>query len=600
MTAAIEFVLNGRPVQLADCPNHLTLLEYLRSDGLTGSKEGCAEGDCGACSVAILDRDAEGRAAWRAVNSCLVPLCLLDGREVVTVEGIAGPRGLHAVQKKMVEHHGSQCGYCTPGFVVSLFEGYYRSEVNGRPAIEDQLCGNLCRCTAYRPILDAAGEAFAERNGHDDPFAARLRQSSAAGREVDYDLGGERFLRPTSLAQLLQLRREHPHGRLIAGATEMGLEVTKKFRRLPLLISVEAVPELREIARADSHWSIGAAATLTQIEEKLAPEFPALRDMLRVFGSRQIRNRATMGGNLVTASPIGDSAPVLLALGASVVLASTEGERAIPIDEFFLAYRRTDLRAGEILKSILLPRRSDRVTAWFKVSKRREMDISTVAACFALKLDRGGVVQEARLAYGGVAPTPVRARATEEFLEGKPWNAETVQAALPILKKEFSPITDVRGSAAYRVGLIPALLEKFFAKPETSSSHSSHPPHPPSAPHESAHMHVTGGALYTDDHAAPKGGLEVWPVCALYARARVLKRDATEARQMPGIHAVLLAEDIPGVNDVGALHKDEILLADKEISFHGQIVALVVGESRKPAGPRRQKLLLTTSRCHRC
>jgi xanthine dehydrogenase molybdopterin binding subunit/xanthine dehydrogenase small subunit len=587
MNSAIEFVLNGRPVQLAECPTNLTLLEYLRRDGLTGSKEGCAEGDCGACSVAIVDRDVAGRAAYRAINSCLVPLCLLDGREIITVEGVAGPRGLHPVQKKMVGHLGSQCGYCTPGFVLSLFEGYYRGNLRRRQEINDQLCGNLCRCTGYRPIVDAALEAFQERNDDGDPFAARLRQPPPDAREVDYDFAEEKFLRPASLTQLLCLRRQYPQGRLIAGATEIGLEITKRFKRLPILISVEAVAELREITATDSHWRIGSAATLTQIEEKLAAEYPALGDMLRVFGSRQIRNRATMGGNLATASPIGDSAPVLLALDASVILAAPEGERTLPIDQFFIAYRQTALRPGEVLKTILLPRGPsasglERKCAWYKVSKRREMDISTVAGCFTVDLDGEGIVRHIRLAYGGVAATSVRARNTEQAILGKPWSADTIQAVLPILRAEFAPITDVRGSATYRSGLVPALLEKFFAGPyESHQSHESHKPHPGSAPHESAHLHVTGGAEYTDDQAADKGGLEVWPVCSPHARARILKRDAAAARQMPGIHAVLLAEDVPGVNDVGALHKDEILLADREISFHGQVIALVVGDSQE-------------------
>ena len=598
MTAAIEFVLNGRPVQLAQCPNHLTLLEYLRGEGLTGSKEGCAEGDCGACSVAILDRDANGQAAWRAINSCLVPVCILDGREIVTVEGVAGADGLHPVQRHMVRHHGSQCGYCTPGFVVSLFEGYYRNGARGRPAIEEQLCGNLCRCTGYRPILDAAHEAFAHAPAAGDPFAKRLLEPYVAARAVDYALEGEQFLRPDSLASLLELRRKFPGARLIAGATELGLDVTKKYRRLPLLISLEGVPELREITATDSRWRIGGAATLTQIEEKLAAEYPSLGDMLRVFGSRQIRNRATVGGNLVTASPIGDSAPVLLALDASVALASSACERVLPLDQFFLAYRKTALRPDEVLTAILLPRGPSakglaRRCSWFKVSKRREMDISTVAGCFTVDLDSAGVVRHIRLAYGGVAAMPTRARATEQFLLGKPWNEEIVHAALPVLKGEFAPITDVRGSAAYRHGLIPALLEKFFADGNAAREPDISGIRPDDAlPHESAHLHVTGQARYTDDLAAPEGGLEIWPVCAPHAHARVLRRDATAARQMPGVHAVLLAEDIPGVNDVGALHKDEILLADQEVSFHGQIVALAVGESQEACRAAAAKVII--------
>jgi xanthine dehydrogenase small subunit len=295
-------------------------------------------------------------------------LCLIAGREIVSVEGVAGPDKLHPVQEKMVEGHGSQCGYCTPGFVMSLFEGYYRGDIRQPDQLDDQLCGNLCRCTGYRPIREAAIVAFPERhrkNGQ-DLFAERLKKSTPGLGGVEYEFAGERFFRPTSLGSLLQLLAQFPEGRLIAGATELGLDITKRFRKFPTLISVEAVPELKEVQCADAEWHIGAAATLTRIEEKMAAEFPALADMLRVFGSRQIRNRATMGGNLVTASPIGDSAPLLLALDAKVVLVSLLSrtgetavrlsERTLPLAEFFVGYRKTALRPGEVLKTIIVPR----------------------------------------------------------------------------------------------------------------------------------------------------------------------------------------------------------------------------------------------------
>ena len=625
MRSAIEFRLNGRTVRVEDVSPNITLLEYLRAIGLTGAKEGCAEGDCGACSVAIIDRDSQGQPCYRAINSCLVPLCLMAGREIVSVEGVAGHGKLHPVQDKMVEGHGSQCGYCTPGFVMSLFEGYYRGDIRKPDQLDDQLCGSLCRCTGYRPIRDAAIEAFPERhrkNG-DDPFAQRLKKATTGLGGVEYKFAGERFFRPTSLGGLLQLLAQFPKGRLIAGATGLGLDITKRFKRFPTLISVETVPELKQIECTDAEWRIGAAVTLTQIEEQMAEEFPALADMLRVFGSRQVRNRATMGGNLVTASPIGDSAPVLLAFDANVVLVSqkdgTDGtdatndgleERTLPIDEFFVSYRKSALRPGEILKTIIVPRCSQqditRKCAWYKVSKRREMDISTVAACFRVDLGLDGMVRHSRLAYGGVAAIPVRARKTEQALLGKQWCAEMVRKVLPMLQGEFTPITDVRGSAEYRRALITGLFEKFFfevgdvalehaslsvvgravlCEPSSLQASSSglngaqgtaHPTTDP-PPHESAHKHVTGEAVYTDDQ--PAGALEVWPVCSPHAHARIMSRTATAARAMPGIRAVLLAEDVPGENNVGGVKHDEILLADKEVSFHGQIVALVVGES---------------------
>src|ERR1051325_5327227 len=378
MAAGIEFNLNGRRIEIGRCSPNTTLLEYLRANGLTGAKEGCAEGDCGACSVAIVDRDSKGHAKYRAINSCLVPICLMAGREIVSVEGVGGQCGrrntecgcekLHPIQRKMVECHGSQCGYCTPGFIMSLFEGYYRGDIRTHDQLDDQLCGNLCRCTGYRSIREAAISAFAERhekNGY-DLFAERLKQSSPDLAGVEYANGSEKFLRPTSLPELLHLRHKFPEARLIAGAPELGLDITKRYKKFPTLISVEAVPELKEIKSTDSEWHIGAAVTLTEIEENMASEFPALGRMLRVFGSRQIRNRATMGGNIVTASPIGDSAPVLLALDAKVALASAEvdsdavmqgvWEEVIPIKDFFVGYRQTALQPNQVLKKIIVPR----------------------------------------------------------------------------------------------------------------------------------------------------------------------------------------------------------------------------------------------------
>jgi xanthine dehydrogenase molybdopterin binding subunit/xanthine dehydrogenase small subunit len=619
MLNALEFTLNGRSVRVEGVSPNITLLEYLRGAGLTGAKEGCAEGDCGACSVAILDRDSQGRPCYHAINSCLVPLSLMAGREIVSVEGVAGPEKLHPVQEKMAEGHGSQCGYCTPGFVMSLFEGYYRGNIRKPDQLDDQLCGNLCRCTGYRPIRDAAIAAFPERhrkNGQDS-FAERLKKSSAGLGEVQYEFAGEKFFRPTSLSGLLQLLKQFPDGRLIAGATELGLDISKRFKKFSTLISVEAVSELKEIQCADAEWRIGAAVTLTQIEEQMADEFPALADMLRVFGSRQVRNRATMGGNLVTASPIGDSAPVLLALDASVVLVSrktgTDGThdgleaRTLPIREFFVAYRKTALRPGEILKTIIVPRFAQtgakRKCAWYKVSKRREMDISTVAACLLVELDPDGIVRHARLAYGGVAAMPMRALKTERALTGRRWCEETVREVLPTLQEEFTPISDVRGSAEYRRALVTGLFEKFCfdagdevtrltSLPGNQSLLTSAPTRrsqrPP--PHESGHKHVTGEAVYTDDQ--PAGALEVWPVCSPHAHARILSRDATAARAIPGIHAVLLAEDVPGENNVGGVKHDEILLANKKVLFHGQIVALVVGQSQEACRAAAEKVVV--------
>ena len=595
MSGVLQFRLNGRDVRVDSVSPNVTLLEWLRLNELTGSKEGCAEGDCGACSVAIIERDARGKHCYRSINSCLVPLPLMAGRDVVTVEGVALDKP-HAVQAAMVKNFGSQCGYCTPGFIMSLFEGYYRKDLKTRAQLDEQLCGNLCRCTGYRPIRDAAADAFSQRNG-DDTFSTRLKQSKPRLKAVRYTCGAENFLRPTSLPKLFAAMAQYPDARLIAGATELGLDITKRYRKFPTLISVEVIPELTAMTSTDTEWTIGAATTLTRLDEKIGDEYPELRDMLLVFGSRQIRNRATLGGNLVTASPIGDSAPVLLALDARVVLASATGERILPIDEFFVSYRKTALQPAEILKSIIIPRFSPNESwrrRFYKVSKRREMDISTVAGCFAVRMKGDGTIEYARLAFAGIAAMPVRARETEKALIGK--RVETFAEVLPILAREFTPISDVRGSAAYRQQLVSSLVRKFFTDDEEPAAERGIEHTPESdenwTPHESAHKHVSGEAIYVDDEAQPRKMLEVWPVGSPHAHARILRRDASAARVIPGVAAVLLAEDVPGLNDTGAVRHDEILLADKEVFYHSQIVALVVGETQEICRAAAEKVIV--------
>jgi xanthine dehydrogenase small subunit len=595
---SFDFTLNGERVRVEGAAATTTLLDWLRRTGRTGSKCGCSEGDCGACSVAIVDRTAAGEPTYRAINSCIALLPMVAGREVITVEGLARGDALHPVQAALVKHAGSQCGYCTPGFVVSLFEAYHRRDVaaSAQAKINDQLCGNLCRCTGYRPIRDAAAEVLAERdagnaapaNGWDE----RLRQPVDPLGASSYAGGGERFFRPGTLAELLALKQRFGDARLVAGATEIGVELNKKFKRFPILISTEGVAELRSIIATDAAWQIGAAATLTEIEERLGKEYPSLAKMLAVFAARQIRNRATLGGNLVTASPIGDSAPVLLTLEARVVLASTLGERTLPLDEFFTGYRQTQLRPDEVLKTIVLPRgRASGLTRrvdFQKVSHRRELDISIVAGAFCVDVDAAGVVRQARLAFGGVAAMPARARRAEAALLGKTLEAAAGDVA-EILRGEFTPIDDVRGSAAYRQAVVVALWEKFVSG-DASAAVDAPPSFAVSAPwptteasralrHESAVGHVTGRAHYVDDVAQRRPMLEVWPVLSPHARARITRRDATAARAMPGICAVLLAEDVPGENNVGVARHDEPLFAQDEVLFDGHLVALVVGES---------------------
>ncbi|HEY4245351.1 MAG TPA: xanthine dehydrogenase molybdopterin binding subunit [Lacunisphaera sp.] len=598
---AFDVVINGETVRISGISPTTTLLDWLRANGRTGSKQGCAEGDCGACTIALVDRDAAGKTTYRTINSCIAFMPMFAGREIVTVEGLADRKKLHPVQSAMVEHYGSQCGYCTPGFVVSMFEAYYRDGCREPWQISDQLCGNLCRCTGYRPIRDAANLVLKARDEKDlptrtaeDPFARRLIEPLAAAQPLAYAAGNDRFFRPTSLAELLALKQTHPAARLVAGATEIGVDLNKKFKAFPLLISLEAVPELTRITSTADGWKIGAAATLTCVEEALGDEFPSLAKMLRVFAARQIRNRATLGGNLVTASPIGDSAPVLLTLDASVVLVSPAGERTVLLADFFTGYRQTVMRADEVMREILLPRIAAqrpgivRRTDFLKVSKRRELDISIVAGAFCVETDAGGIVRHARLAYGGVAVMPSRARKAEAALVGKKLG-EVTEAVNAILRDEFKPIDDARSGADYRRNLVVSLWEKFVAEEKSQAqdaplefaANHKWPNEDGSRAlsHESAVGHVTGRALYVDDTAQRCSMLEMWPVCAPHARARITRRDMTKARRAPGVFAVLMAEDIPGENNTGPVRHDEPLLARDEILFHGQMVAVVVGES---------------------
>jgi len=593
--SGFSFVLNGEVVRVEGEPTHTTLLQYLRKTGRTGTKEGCAEGDCGACTVALVEENARGERTYRAINSCIALLPMFAGREVVTVEGLRRGGVLHPVQDAMVRHYGSQCGYCTPGFVLSMFEGYYREDLATDAQIVDQLNGNLCRCTGYRPIRDAMKDALASRPDKSAPdvFQLRLKKGSGATPALDYAEGGDRFVRPTSTDELLRILAEHPDAELVAGATELGVFVNKRSAHYPLLISTEGVAELRRVKKVDGAWHVGGAVTLTALEEALGGAIPALDKMLWVFASRPIRSRATLAGNLVTASPIGDMAPVMLALGAEVVLASARGRRTLPLSDFFVDYRKTALAKDEILEWVVIPPApagARRIAQTYKVSKRRELDIAIVSAGLVVDLDAAGNVQDARFGWGGVAKMPVRSTKTEDFLRGKPWTKATVDAACAVLEAEFSPIDDVRSGKAYRQGLTSALLAKLFSGDESlgqdrplvfQKGRPTEAPDPSRAlAHESGALHVTGEALYVDDVAARRSDmLEIWPVTSPHARARITAVDTSAAERIPGVVRVLTAKDVPGANDVGAVRHDEPLFADGEVRFHGHIVAIVVGET---------------------
>ncbi|HEU4581347.1 MAG TPA: FAD binding domain-containing protein [Polyangiaceae bacterium] len=475
--AAAVFELNGQTVSVDDVDPHCTLLEWLRASGLTGSKEGCAEGECGACAVAFLGRDEQGRPRYEPVNSCLVSLPEVHGRSIVTVEGVSLPGGaLHPVQEAMVRAGGSQCGYCTPGFVMSLFCEYYRPDRDGYDP--EAISGNLCRCTGYRPIADVArGMGTPAAN---DPCLIPLGKGPRELPPLEYAARcsrggtphpeGRRFFRPTSTAELARILWENPGAVLLGGGTDLMVSANQRHTRHAVLVSVGAIAELCSWNVSETEITIGAALPLSQLE-RLVEHFPwgtelgAVRQLLRLFSSRLIRNRATLGGNLATASPIGDAAPVLLALGAELTLQTGGGQRRVPLAEFFHGYRQTALAPGEWIASVHLRRPLPRIQRFYKVSKRVLDDISTVAAAFALELGPDGSVERLGAAYGGIAATPLRAGTLERLALGKPWRSEaTLQLLLDAVRGIGTPLSDQRGSAAYRGAMVEKLLERFHAE----------------------------------------------------------------------------------------------------------------------------------------
>ncbi len=482
---AARITVNGKETPISPAAAHTTVLDFLRDRGLTGTKEGCAEGECGACSVLVARPGVNKPTDWVAVNACLVPALALDGQEVVTSEGLAtvdasgAPTALHPVQEEMAVRGGSQCGYCTPGFICSMASEYYRPDrcAHADPAAGPAdgadsehgpngfdlhaLSGNLCRCTGYRPIRDAAFAVGSPTE--DDVLAQRREQSPPEPVATEYAQDDSVFLRPATLAETVRLLSERPGAVVVAGSTDWGVEVNIRSRRADCVVAVDRLPELRVLRVESDHIEIGAAQTLTEIERRLDGSVPLLAELFPQFASRLIRNSATLGGNLGTGSPIGDSPPVLLALEASLLLAGADGEREVPLADYFTGYRESVRRPGELIRAVRIPLPLSPVTAFHKIAKRRFDDISSVAVAFALDIE-DGTVRTARIGLGGVAATPIRALSTEAALEGNAWTAETVEAAARILRAEGTPMDDHRASALYRSAMLGQSLLKLYAR----------------------------------------------------------------------------------------------------------------------------------------
>jgi len=478
VTDRLRFVLDGETIELAGIDPTRTLLEFLREDlRRTGTKEGCAEGDCGACTVVVAEAGEDGRLAPRAVNACIQFLPVIDGRELLTVESLRDADGqLHPVQQAMVEQHGSQCGFCTPGFVMSLFALYKTQGNPDRVAIDDALAGNLCRCTGYRPIVAAARDMYRRAPGDAADWRYRPAGDHAPGddelsrverlRAIDHDSmlalkhEGRRFFAPRSAASLARLLDACPDATLLAGGTDVGLWVTKEHRDLETLIYTGRVPELVTLREEGGALVVGAAVTFGRLLDTLNARYPAFEELWLRFASPPIRNAATLGGNVANGSPIGDSMPALLALDATLTLRSKKGTRELPLVDFYLGYRETALAPGEFVESLTLPAASPGDwLASYKVSKRFDQDISAVCAAFRLRLD-GGSITEARVAFGGMAAVPARARHCEAALEGRAFTPDTVEHAMRALDDDFAPISDMRASDEYRLRIAKNLVER--------------------------------------------------------------------------------------------------------------------------------------------
>ncbi|MEM9783037.1 MAG: xanthine dehydrogenase small subunit [Pseudomonadota bacterium] len=468
MTETLRFLLNDRAVALDGVAPSDTLLDYLRLDArLRGTKEGCAEGDCGACTV-LVGRLAPQGLVYETVNACIRLMPSLHACHVVTIEHLGRAGALHPVQQAMVDCHGAQCGFCTPGIVMSLYGLWLDDPAPDADAIETSLQGNLCRCTGYAPILRAA-EAAAQQGGQAaDPLvkgraavAARLAEMRGDGR-VELARGGERAILPADLDDLTAVMAEEPDATVIAGATDVGLWVTKERRAISPAVFIGHLEALRSVEIGEVDITIGAGVTYAEMEAVVAAEFPFLAAYWHRIGGRQVRNMGTVGGNVANGSPIGDTPPPLIALGAEVVLMSAEGRRVLALEDFFIAYGRQDRRPGEVVAALRIPKPApDAICAAYKVSKRRDEDISAVCGAFQLTLSNG-IVSAARIAFGGMAATPRRARAVEAALIGRPWSEASAMAAGAAFAEDFAPISDWRASAEYRAAVARNLLTRLY------------------------------------------------------------------------------------------------------------------------------------------
>ncbi len=473
----LRFILNGQDVRLTDVAPDLTLLDWLRlSRSLKGTKEGCAEGDCGACTVLVGRLSPSNGLVYESVNACIRFLGSLDGCHVVTVEHLAGGDDrLHPVQQAMVDFHGSQCGFCTPGFVMSLYGLWMQTPNPTDQQIETALQGNLCRCTGYEPILRAARSISSYGGTQNDPLLVEretmIARLKALGDGARVEIGGERqrLIVPASLDDFASVLEASPTATVVAGSTDVGLWVTKHMRDITPVVFIAGLRELKSVTVADGVVSIGAGVTYSEAITTLSQHTPALGPLIARIGGQQVRNMGTIGGNIANGSPIGDTPPALIALGASLTLRKGTIRRIIPLEDFFIAYGKQDRQPGEFVEAVHIPiPAAGENFAVYKVTKRRDEDITATLGAFRLALAADGTVAAIRIAYGGMAATPKRALAVENALLGQPWNEKTVEVAMAKYAEDYAPLSDMRATAEYRALAARNLLLRFYL--ETTSS----------------------------------------------------------------------------------------------------------------------------------
>ncbi|MDW9679872.1 xanthine dehydrogenase small subunit [Sinorhizobium meliloti] len=465
----IRFLLNDRPVELADVSPVQTLLDFLRIDrSLRGTKEGCAEGDCGACTV-LVGRLLDGKLKYESVNACIRFVASLDGCHVVTVEALAQPNGpLHPVQQAMVDTHASQCGFCTPGFVMSLYGLWMTNAKPSVQEIEKALQGNLCRCTGYAAIIRAA-EAIASVGelGKDPLIVEReeiTRQLEALRDGCRVEIGGEdeRVVLPASLDDFAAVLEANPKATIVAGSTDVGLWVTKFMRDIAPVVHLSHLEELRRISIAPDGITLAAGVSYTEAYPVIVRNFPQLRELWDRIGGEQVRNMGTVGGNIANGSPIGDTPPALIALGASVTLRKGTSRRTLPLEAFFIEYGKQDREPGEFVETVRIPFLDETERfAVYKITKRFDEDISAVCGAFRVKLDGDGKVADVAIAFGGMAGTPKRASNVEAALKGAQWNDAAIEAGVAAFERDFTPLTDWRASSEYRMLVARNLLRRF-------------------------------------------------------------------------------------------------------------------------------------------